>query len=370
MASASVAVEPAATPTKVTQQEFVIYFVNVGKGDCALIGLPGGKWAILDTGPDSGMAAIHGLMTVLGVKNLEAVFISHPHNDHIGGLDHVLSLAEAPVIYTGPSDFGKASDKLEEVAGSQGVPIERMEPGQAVELSGVTFTAIGPNGAFDEENDRSLVLMIEHGGTKALFPGDQQTAAETALLATKRDIGCTILKAGHHGQDDASSEAFLKAADPDFCVIPTGSDPSDAPAPAVLERLKAIGTQAYVVGQTGTLRYSAAEGTIKPVAPVSAPADLVIQAIDREAEFVDIANPTDRDADMTGWALLSDKGNQAFFFPAGFVLAAGETVRIHSGVKQSDASGGLFWTEKKIWKDKNADMAILLDPYGRIVSTK
>ena len=67
---------------------YELYFVNVGKGDCTLIGLPGGKWALVDAGPDSGVAAIHGLLTVLGVKQFEAIFISHPHNDHIGNLDN------------------------------------------------------------------------------------------------------------------------------------------------------------------------------------------------------------------------------------------------------------------------------------------
>ncbi len=349
---------------------FDIYFVNVGKGDCTLIGLPGGKWALVDTGPESGAAAIHGLMTVLDVKQFEAIFISHPHNDHIGNLDHILSLAGSPVIYTGPATFERATDELNGIAAKRSVPIKMLNPGQSVTMAGVTFTALGPNGNFKDENDNSLVLMMEYGGVKALFPGDQQIEAEASLLKSVQDVRCTILKVAHHGQPDASSEAFLKAVSPHIAVIPTSGDADQGPDITVLDRLKTLNTATYVVGQTGTLHFLSADGSIAPFTPSGQAAGLVIESIDAKAEYVDIENPTGGDVHMNGWCLLSDKGNQTFFFPQDFVLKAGETIRIWSGVDEQEAMNGLHWSSKKIWSDKKEDKASLVDPYGRIVSTR
>lgn len=349
---------------------FEIYFMNVGKGDAALIALPGGKWAMVDTGPADSLPAVQSMLGVLGVKRLEAVFISHPHTDHAGGLDDVLSLAPCPIVYTTPVDYGKPTADMMNTAQSHAVPVKAMKPGQAVEIAGVTFTALGPNGNFADDNDNSLVLMVEYNGVKALFPGDQLTGAEAALLKSGRPVKCDVLKVGHHGQDDASSEAFLRAASPTICVIPTSSDPSDAPAPTVLQRMEAIGAKVSVIGHTGTLRFSSGTLAVEPVTPSAPPLGLIISEINVKTEYVEITNPTAVDVSLAGWSLLSGKGKQCYFFPAGFKLKSGGAVRIYSGMKEDKSLNGLFWTDKKIWRDKKENKASLIDPYGRVISTK
>ena len=173
-----------------------LYFLNVGKGDAALLSLPGGKWVMVDTGPADGFAAINGMLRLLGVERLEAVFISHPHSDHVGGLEDVLDIVSCPILYTTPIDFGKATESTNKTASSHGTMVETLSPGQVVEIAGVTFTAIGPNGTFEQENDNSLAMMVEYEGFKALFAGDQSFAAESVLLDSGRAIDCDVLKVG------------------------------------------------------------------------------------------------------------------------------------------------------------------------------
>ena len=104
---------------------------------------------------------------------------------------------------------------------------------------------------------------------------------------------------------------------------------------------------------------------MEAITPSTPPAALELGEADVKKEFIEVANQTGGAVDMTGWSLRSDKGNQFFFFPNGYTLQTGETVRIYSGLKQTTVSDGLFWTEKKIWQDKKTDEATLFDPYGR-----
>ena len=92
-------------------------------------------------------------------------------------------------------------------------------------------------------------------------------------------------------------------------------------------------------------------------------------------EFMAVTNTGDTDVDLTGWYLFSVRHgaeNQTFYFPDGYVLAAGATVRVYSGPGGGEAvaaaDGVLFWTEDRMWNDKG-DPAELYDADGIMVST-
>ena len=368
----SLAPSPAPTATAgITGDDFKVYFLSVGKGDAALLSLPGGKWAMVDTGPTGGFAAVNGMLRTLGVKKLEAVFISHPHNDHVGNLEGVLGIAACPTVYTTPADFGKPTLKLNETAAAGGAVVQALKPGERVETAGVTFTALGPNGTYSDENDNSLVLMAEYSGFKVLFTGDQMLNAESALLKTGQAVDCDILKVAHHGQDDASSDAFIRAAAPKYAIISTSNEGDDVPSGIVLERLNKAGIMALTTGVTGTVAVSPAHPEPQAVTPAEASAALAIARVDVETEYVEISNPTGGDVNLTGWGVLSDKGNQYYAFPDGTVLKPGASVRVYSGISKDEVpAGSLYWSDKKIWHDKKTDTASLMDPYGRTVATR
>lgn len=356
---------------EIAGNEFNVYFLNVGKGDAALLGLPGGKWAMVDTGPAEGFAAVNGMLRMQGVKKLEAVFISHPHNDHDGNLEGVLSIVACPTVYTTPVDFGKPTTQLGETASAGGAAVQALQPGERVEIAGVTFTALGPNGTYSDENDNSLVIMAEYNGFKVLFTGDQLLAAESALLKTAQAVDCDIVKVAHHGQDDASSDAFIRAAEPRYAIVSTSNEAGDAPSGAVLERLNKAGIMAFTTGITGTVTASQAHPEPLAVTPAESPAALSITNVDVEAEYVEISNPTDGDVVLTGWGVLSDKGNQFFAFPDGYMLKRGASVRVYSGIsKDKVPAGSLYWSGNKIWHDRKVDAASLMDPYGRTAATR
>lgn len=88
-------------------------------------------------------------------------------------------------------------------------------------------------------------------------------------------------------------------------------------------------------------------------------------------EYIGIANEGGVAADLTGWWLLSVRGNQVYHFPAGYVLAPGATVRVYSGPKAVDnPEDGLLWVKEHTWNNSQPDPAELYNADGELVSRK
>jgi hypothetical protein len=96
----------------------------------------------------------------------------------------------------------------------------------------------------------------------------------------------------------------------------------------------------------------------------------VILSKDLVGEKVVIKNTGSSDVNMTGWKILSVQGNQVFYFPTNFILKHGETVTIMSGKNAYNAPPKVLkWTTSNIWNN-DGDEARLIDPNGKVVSTK
>jgi len=91
------------------------------------------------------------------------------------------------------------------------------------------------------------------------------------------------------------------------------------------------------------------------------------------AEHVVVANEGTVPQELTGWLLRSATGGQTYSFPAGFVLAAGATVNVHSGSGDPAAlnhpPSDLFATRSNVWRNEG-DIGQLIDPTGRAVSER
>ena len=334
------------------QGDLRIFFINVGKGDAALIGTPDEKWFMIDVGDEEEHAHVLRILKQNNVKELEAIFISHPHYDHVGALAKVLEHTSCKVIYTTPVEFPNRSPRMRQMAGD--VPIQTLSAGDEMHIGDLHIQIIGPNGIFDEENDNSIVQMLTWNGQKALFTGDQEIEAEKALLAKGWPVQCDVLKVGHHGQETASSEAFMKAARPKYSIIT--NDFGNKKYDEAMERFSPYGTAVYVLGKTGTLKCEMGGGHVRFYG-VSAPLDepvvsLRITALDTANNTITIQNNGSESVALYGFSIQYGKLKDAYFFEDDAVIAAGDTIVL---------SDPFFGTIK--------GAAILLDIYGREVST-
>ena len=217
-------------------RELVVTFLAVGQGDATLVEWPDGRTWLVDGGPPG-----QGLLRWLrarGVRQLDAVFLSHLHPDHYGGL--------LPVLDALPVEVYVARERLE----GQG-------PGRVKRWATAhpALLPAPPGFGTDEENDRSGVLRIRFGAHTLLLPGDAEAPLEGALLAADaRALRADVLKVGHHGSRTSSTAAWIAAVQPRLAVIPAGFDNRYRhPHGEVVARLQARGIELLRTDRDGSV---------------------------------------------------------------------------------------------------------------------
>jgi hypothetical protein len=102
------------------------------------------------------------------------------------------------------------------------------------------------------------------------------------------------------------------------------------------------------------------------LAPEPVGAILRIIAVDKKAEYVDIQNQGDEAQDLSGWTLVSEKGDQSC--PLGGVIGPGEVLRIWALAENADQGGFNCGFGSNIWNNSESDPAVLYNSAGQEVS--
>ena len=203
-------------------EKAVVHFIDVGQGDSIFIDYKDYDILIDAGGNDKGPIVVEYLKS-LGVDDIEIMVATHPHEDHIGGLDDVLEAFEVKTIIDGGLKHTTSTYKDYWNA----VVAENAKYKESEGLSfclgdGVVFRVLEMEKNFEEMNNNSIVCMLDHGDIEFLFMGDIEFEAEEANLEKFEDID--VLKVGHHGSKTSTSLEFLEKTTPKVAVITSGED--------------------------------------------------------------------------------------------------------------------------------------------------
>lgn len=245
-----------------------VLFLAVGQGDAALLRLPDGSAVLVDGGgapeggADPGERDIVPLLRDLGVSRLAALFVSHPHPDHVLGLRAVSQAVPVERLFTnGRPAAGDVAEAL--AALPRSVPLL---PGASWERAGVRFEALGGPRDGLGDNDASLVLRVRHGETAFLFPGDVEAAGEAAAVAAG-GLAADVVKVPHHGSRTSSSAPFVAAVHPRFAVVSHGrGNRFGFPHPEPLARWRGVGAEPLGTAD-GAIRFLSDGAAVRRLPP-------------------------------------------------------------------------------------------------------
>ncbi len=243
-------------------REVAVHFIDVGQGDAALVVTPHGHAVMIDTGGtrenayDIGYHVDVPYLHHYGVHHLDAIFLTHAHEDHAAGAGSILRNIETDRVFI--AGEGTAAYARSMGLGDSDPLLTRFtcaRAGDRFTVDGVTVeTVYAPEAESAEGNEASNVYRVTYGDAGFLFTGDLITSHEEKLLKSGRDIHATVLKVGHHGSDTSSSEAFLEATRPAYAVIEVGKDNSFGhPKKSTLEKLRAVGAKIYRTDEDGAI---------------------------------------------------------------------------------------------------------------------
>ncbi len=239
----------------------VITAIDIGQGDSILI-TQGEHSALIDAGPGDSQDKLIEYLKNQNIQKFDYVIATHPHEDHIGGMDKVVEEFEIDnFIMTELPDkmipSTKVYQKMVEALLDKNVNVIAAESGQSYKVGDVKLDILTPVTLnYDDLNNFSVVTRVSYGETVAILTGDAEKEVEEDLLKSGENLRCDIYKVGHHGSETSSSEEFLSAMHPTYAVISCAEDNSyNHPHTETVKNLSKYGIKYYVTKDCGAVSF-------------------------------------------------------------------------------------------------------------------
>lgn len=231
-----------------------IYFFDVGQADSVLI-KSNDDTVLIDAGNrNDGENLANYIKNDLKINDIDIVIGTHPHEDHIGGMNYIIDSFDIGKIYLPDvTSNAKFFEKLLDSIESKDYKISVPKIDEKIKLNNLVFNVLSVDDNDKNINDCSIVLKLNYLDTKYLFMGDASKSVEKKLL--DKDIKADVIKIGHHGSSYSSSKKFLESVNPNIAIISVGKDNKyKHPTKSVLETLNNLNIKYYRTDIDGTIK--------------------------------------------------------------------------------------------------------------------
>ena len=243
-----------------------ITFLDVGQGDAAIFGCPGGRTVILDTGGlqgggqssyNPGEKVVLPFLRRKGIDKIDLLILSHIHADHIQGAEALLGKVPVDMIVVN-DQFAKSPEgnSLVNSFRAKGTQIRIITEGDCIIVEeNITLENLISQGetASGDSNDDSLVMRLSYGEFHVLFTGDAGETVLKAISGAAAPVHAEIVKVPHHGSKNSWDEQFYRTVDPQLAIISVGPNWFGHPSAQVLAGLSGLGIPAYRTDNDGAI---------------------------------------------------------------------------------------------------------------------
>ncbi len=237
--------------------DLAVSFLNAGSADACFITCHG-KNVLIDAGLSANYDKLSAYIKRCGCTHFDAVIVSHPDSDHIGGMSGIIEDfgTDSLYMYSLPQelvpeteDYGNFVNSVKE----NNIELINPEIGSEISVGELKFMFISPEQPYEDINDCSLVVKMTFGENTFLFTGDISDEVEADLLNSNAELKSDGLKGANHGSKTSSSQEFLEAVSPQISVVSVGSNDSSLPDYYTMARINKFSGGLYRTDEDKTV---------------------------------------------------------------------------------------------------------------------